>query len=165
MLMNKRYSIATLLVISGLLLASLIPGGPIETRDFSHINPLVLGLFNLFLTVLGLGALIVAFFQFRGRDLAGLSLFMGVSYLVVYSIDLLAVFPKTVSEMPLALFAIEVAGCVIALPLIALAYALSRSKEGITASEPFEFGHTSIIALALLSVVILAFATFSAMGL
>jgi len=162
--MNKRYSIATLLVISGLLLASLIPGGPIETRDFSHINPLVLGLFNLFLTALGLGSFVAAWFLFRGHNLAWLSLLMGAAYLLVYGIDLLAWFPKTASEMPPALFAIEVAGCVIALPLMVFACALRQSKEAPTASEHPNFGNVSITLLALLSVGILVFATLAAMG-
>ena len=45
---NIKYWISGLLILSSGLLVSLIPGGSIETRDFSHINPIILGAFNAF---------------------------------------------------------------------------------------------------------------------
>ena len=43
---NQQLWIAGLLVLSSVLLSVLVPGGPIETLSFSHINPIILGSFN-----------------------------------------------------------------------------------------------------------------------
>ena len=40
---DRRYTVSVLLIVSALLLSSLIPGGPVEHRDFSHIHPIILG--------------------------------------------------------------------------------------------------------------------------
>ncbi|MEL6930545.1 MAG: hypothetical protein AAFO95_18205, partial [Cyanobacteria bacterium J06600_6] len=45
-----KYGVPALLALSSGLLTSLVPGGLIETRSFAHINPLILGSFNTFLT-------------------------------------------------------------------------------------------------------------------
>jgi hypothetical protein len=58
------YSAPVLLLLSTLLFWTLIPGGPVETRRFSHLSPFILGSFNKFLAVLGLGSLVVVYFIF-----------------------------------------------------------------------------------------------------
>ena len=63
--MNQQKKVAVLLVVSSFLLAILVPGGPIETRSFSHISPLILGSFNTFLTLLGMLSLPLAYFVFN----------------------------------------------------------------------------------------------------
>lgn len=52
-----NYIIPALLIVSAVNLALMIPGGFVEMRDFSTYSSLVLGLFNTFLTILGLGSL------------------------------------------------------------------------------------------------------------
>ncbi|WP_035526735.1 hypothetical protein [Haliea salexigens] len=60
MKVDKRVRVlSVLLVLSGIALSSLVPGGPIENRDFSHIAPVVLLVFNIFLTALGLGSFLL----------------------------------------------------------------------------------------------------------
>lgn len=59
-IINDTNRIAILLYTSFLLLSSLIPGGPIETRSFSHIDSEVLLAFNTFLTLVALGSAITA---------------------------------------------------------------------------------------------------------
>lgn len=59
----NRYPIAILLALSTALLALLIPGGPIETRTFPHIDLYILILFNLFLTLLGIASAITSYFM------------------------------------------------------------------------------------------------------
>lgn len=60
---------AALLLLSAVLLGVLVPGGPIETRNFSHISPWILGSFNTFLTSLDLGSFVIAYLVFRKKKL------------------------------------------------------------------------------------------------
>ena len=111
-------TVASLLVLSAVLLGILVPGGPIETRSFSHISPLILGAFNTFLTVLGIGSLALAYFAVKGKRWAILAAaFCGISYFLVYALDLGMIFPVSPDKMPPALFAIEVAGLLVSFPL------------------------------------------------
>lgn len=116
---QHRYVVAGLLGLSALLLASLIPGGPIENRDFSHIHPLVLGTFNVFLTCLYLGSAVLAYYTFRGHRWAfRWALFAAIAFFSVYAIDLAQIFPQSPSPMSRALAFVEVLGMTIAVPLI-----------------------------------------------
>ena len=115
---HMGHTVAVLLVLSAVLLGILVPGGPIETRSFSHISPLILGAFNTFLTVLGIGSLALAYFAFKGKRWAALAAaFCGISYFLVYALDLGMIFPVSPDKMPPALFAIEVAGLLVSFPL------------------------------------------------
>ena len=67
MKIETRHETAFWLVVSVALLSSLIPGGPVENRDFSHIHPGVLGAFNVFLTTLDMGSVVLAYFAVRRR--------------------------------------------------------------------------------------------------
>ena len=58
-MISKRYWIAGLLALSAISLSLLVPGGPIETRSFSHINPIILASFNTFLTTLSILSLLL----------------------------------------------------------------------------------------------------------
>ncbi|TWT81349.1 hypothetical protein CA13_28010 [Planctomycetes bacterium CA13] len=53
--------LTTSLLLSFALLASLVPGGPIQFGDFSHFKPAVLASFNVFLTSLGIASVVAAF--------------------------------------------------------------------------------------------------------
>lgn len=46
-----------LLIVSAVNLTLMVPGGFIESRDFSHISSITLGAFNVFLTTLGMVSL------------------------------------------------------------------------------------------------------------
>lgn len=167
---SARNAAAGLLLLSALMLAVLVPGGPIETRDFSHIEPLVLGAFNAFLTALGLLSLLVPYFILKGsRTAFVISALCGTGYLIVYLLDLARIFPVSPVPMPVALWWIEVAGVLVSIPLIGIsiieagtsaAYADTTPNVG-----PFARAHAGLLAmLAVAGICIVVFATYSAMG-
>lgn len=177
MTLHTKHWVAGLLGFSGLALSLLVPGGPIETRSFSHINSLTLGAFNTFLTVLGLGSLLLIYFVLKSERWAFfVAAVCGLSYVGVYGLDLAQVFPVSPDAMPPALLAIEVLGTVISFPLIALSIQALRGlnpKISVASSLPSTDLSLSwktpqaliAISLAMISVGIIAFATRSAMGL
>ena len=85
MIVNIKYWISGLLILSSGLLGILVPGGSIETRDFSQIEPIILGTFNTFLTVLAIGSLLVVYFIFLEAKWAFMvAAICGFSYFMVY---------------------------------------------------------------------------------
>lgn len=163
MTQSKNIQVAIFLFISGLMLSSLVPGGPIENRDFSHINPAILLSFNVFLTFLGLGSfLLMAYVLKKGKYASVLSIIAGASYAVVYGIDLVGVFPKTPTPMSSALLWVELLGTLIAIPLIIAASHLKPQGES---AQRFgsSMSKSAWFAIAVVGLVIIMFATFSAM--
>lgn len=103
------------LILNALLLISLIPGGPIENRDFSHIPAIYLIAFNGVLTALGMSSLLVAPLASQNYNLiAKVSKIIALAYLAVYVLDLFAIFPQTQSSMPWPLLCVELLGCLAA---------------------------------------------------
>lgn len=160
------YAIAGLLILSLVLLGVLIPGGPIENRNFSHISPIILGLFNSFLTALGIASLPTAYFSIGGSDTALIiATVCGISYFLVYAFDLTKIFPVSPDKMPRALFLIEVVGLVVSIPLTFLPlYYLSIPKAGATETVISAGATNGILTLMLiLGAGIVIFATRAAM--
>lgn len=171
--MNGKYmnrGVSSLLVFSAVLLGILVPGGPIETRDFSHISPVILAAFNTFLTVLGIGSIAFAYFALKGKHWAVVaSLVCGISYFLVYALDLGKIFPVSPNEMPLALLVIEVVGLLVSLPLAYLSWrAIQMTMELGYANESgsaMNKKHVQVLAIAVLAGIgIIIFATLAAMG-
>jgi hypothetical protein len=160
--MSTSRAVSTLLLISALLLISLAPGGPIETRDFSHIPALVLGLFNAFLTVLGLGSLLLAWLVFKQRCRWYWPLLAGTGYFLVYGLDLFGIFPVSPTPMNQALWSIEVAGMIVALPLMTLAGFSLQLGEGERFQEQTPLA--AWLGAGLVGLAIVAFTTIAAMG-
>ncbi|MGV6815688.1 MAG: hypothetical protein ACWA44_00280 [Thiotrichales bacterium] len=162
-MIDIRHTNAFLLGVSAVLLISLIPGGPIENRDFSHHSPLILTSFNTFLTLLGMGSLLLIPVCLQGLRFAGtLSMTAGLSYFVVYIIDLVGLFPQTPSAMPLALFSIEVTGSLVALLLLWAGWHLRRSSEqNPQSTTPIPPWQTAL--LVFIGIALVIFATYSAM--
>lgn len=167
-----QYGAPALLALSSVLLTSLVPGGLIETRSFAHINPLILGGFNTFLTSLSLLSLLLTYFVWqRQRWAYVVSAIAGLSYFLVYVLDLGRLFPVSPDAMPPALFVIEVVGTIVSLPLMlvsAQGLRLSREQSGAPVGSN-SFARTKQAAIAvtitLLGIGIITFATRSAMGL
>lgn len=163
--MNTKKLISLLLILSAINLTFMIPGGFIESRDFSHINPLILGIFNMFLTVLGLLSLFLVYFINKQLKWAfKAALLCGLSYFTVYVIDLFKIFPQSPTIMPELLFILEMLGSVMAVPLIF--FSIKKIKEyknddvPITFSKPFYW----FVALAIvIGLCIIIFATQAAM--
>lgn len=167
-----KYFVSALLILSSGLLASLVPGGPIETRNFSHINPLILGTFNTFLTSLVIISLLIVYFIVKNMNWAFIaSVVLGVSYLLVYVLDLGTIFPVSPDSMPQTLLAIEILGTIVSLPLIFLSIQgaitiNSHNNEQVMGSKGYA---TMFVYLTFLMVFvgagIITFATKSAMGI
>ena len=112
------------------LLAMLIPGGPIENRDFSHLSPVVVWLFNSFLTALGFSSLIIAYFLFAERVWAyKISIFVGALYSILAALDLLKIFPKSPTPMNMLLFSFEMIIMLLGIVLILFAYKSLQTKS------------------------------------
>jgi hypothetical protein len=161
---RNSHILPILLLLSGLILSALVPGGPIENRDFSHINPAILLTFNVYLTILGLGSFILVAYVYKRGTFAGLlSMLAGVSYLVVYGVDLAGWFPKTPSPMSDALLWAEMVGLLLAIPMIRLSILLSRQGED-SARVVWGISRARLIALVFGATAIVTFATWSAMA-
>lgn len=168
---NIKNWISALLILSAGLLAILIPGGPVETRNFSHIDPLVLGTFNTFLTSLAMVSLSLVYFVLKNRKWAFIaSAICGLSYFLVYALDLGTIFPVSPDAMPQRLFIIEVLGAIVSLPLTVLSLP-EFVKSGKRGHETVKEGNFDVRRIAYFtfflifaSVGIITFATQSAMG-
>lgn len=145
------------LIVSACLLTTLIPGGPVENRDFSHIHPAILGLFNVFLTTLDLGSFVVAFFAFRGHRWAlGTAYYAAIAYFAVYAVDLAQIFPRSPTPMSFALAFIEVLGMTVAVPLMfsaRRALAQAPANVAVPVSKTRRLAVTTALVLAGLGIV------------
>ena len=166
MTFKHHHQTAFWLIVSVCLLSSLIPGGPIENRDFSHIHPGILGAFNVILTVLDLGSLVLAYFAFKQRPWALYMAFAAaVGFFVVYAIDLAQIFPRSPTPMSFALALVEVLGMTAAVPLMfAARRALAEASNSVTRSQNTAVRYATTAALAVVGIAIVWFATEAAMS-
>ena len=163
---KPHHQTAIWLIVSALLLSSLIPGGPIENRDFSHIHPGILGTFNLFLTVLDLGSFVVAYFAYRQRTWAIQAAFYAAcAYFTVYAVDLAQLFPRSPTPMSLPLALVEVLGMAAAVPLM-FASKAAQSSEQVDEQTitPRRYQYATTVTLVVLGITIIWFATDAAMS-
>ena len=166
MKLATHHQTAFWLVVSALLLSSLIPGGPIENRDFSHIHPMILGAFNFFLTGLDMGSFVLAYFVWQRQRWALHAAFIAaIAYFAVYAVDLAQLFPRSPTPMSFALALIEVLGMSVAVPL------MFSSRHGLReASRLSGEVHANAIryplriALLVIGVAVIWFATDAAMS-
>lgn len=161
---TSRLVITALLVASALNLALMVPGGFVETRDFSAYPALVLGAFNAFLTVLGLGSLVLAYFVTKtgkGHGWAGLA---GLAFVAVYLLDLGRIFPVPPNPMSTLLATLEWIGTALGGALVVSSVALRGMANTASSAEPI-LPMPIALGLVLVALIIVAFATKSAMGL
>lgn len=103
--------------------ATLVPGGPVETRDFSHLGGPVFWGFNVFLVSLGLVAVVSAVLMLRGSvSAAWPAVASGWAYIFVVLLDLGRVFPLSPDAMPLSLGLIEILDAILAGYIIVLGH-------------------------------------------
>ncbi|MEM1230883.1 MAG: hypothetical protein AAGI15_10120 [Pseudomonadota bacterium] len=156
------------LIVSAALLSSLIPGGPIENRDFSHIHPGILIAFNLFLTTLDIGSIVLAWFAVRQRQWALQGAFYAaIAYFAVYAVDLAQLFPRSETPMSFALALVEVLGMSAAVPLMFAsrnARAVLSGAEVSTGSATGGARYAVAVAFVALGLVVIWFATDAAMS-
>ena len=156
------------LIVSALLLSSLIPGGPIENRDFSHIHSSILGAFNVFLTALDLGSFVLAYFALKQRPWAlKTAFYAAMAYFAVYAVDLAQLFPRSPTPMSFYLALIEVLGMSVAIPLMFASRRASASDDAATDSRivlSSSNRYAVTVGLVVLGIVIVWFATDAAMS-
>ncbi|MDM5175846.1 hypothetical protein PO883_01345 [Massilia sp. DJPM01] len=125
-----RKLVAALTLVSVLLFSTMVPGGPIETRNFANIGEASVILFNIFLTALGIGSLALVYFLLKGgRWVAHATAIAGLGFAVVYALDLLSIFPVSLDPMPSLLQRREIIGMIISLALIGASLALARENS------------------------------------
>lgn len=118
----KRRAGYLLLVLVGTFV-TLVPGGPIETRDFSHLGGAVFWGFNAFLISLCLAAVASAVGLMRGAEWAPwTAIVVSWGYIFVVLLDLGHVFPVSPDPIPLTLGLIEILDAVLAAYVLALVH-------------------------------------------
>ena len=164
MQLKPHQQTALWLIVSAALLSSLIPGGPIENRDFSHIHPGILGAFNVFLTTLDLGSFVLAFFALKQRQWAlNTAFYAAVAYFAVYAVDLAQIFPRSPTPMSFYLALIEVLGMSAAVPLMFVSRAAQSIDTTAERSRPGSYRYAFIAVLLVIGVAVIWFATDAAM--
>jgi len=104
---NKLVAICLLLLIFSF--ATLVPGGPIENRDFSHLSPQVFWGFNAFLLGLGFVSLIVIFLAWQGKKSAfWTAIIVAWLFVGVFILDWSKVFPTSPDPMGFGLCLMEI---------------------------------------------------------
>lgn len=115
---DSRVGAITLLALL-LSFSSLVPGGPVENRDFSHLSPAAFNGFNAFLISLGIVGFVTAYFLWKARPWAHwLAIFVGWAFIVVIALDLGKVFPQSPDTTGFALGLIMILDAILALYLI-----------------------------------------------
>lgn len=159
-----------LLISSIALLSSLIPGGPIENRDFGHLGAILVLSFNMFLTGLILASTVaVVLIWKRSHFGGGLAFLCSVGFAGIYLLDLLQIFPTSPTPMSVALYYVEAIGLIAAGLLMAASQSLIVGKgDAGPPSAPtrsFSLPVPMMLMILAVSVGIIAFATISALGL
>jgi len=114
---------AKLLIVLVASFATLVPGGPVETRDFSALGGAVFWGFNLVLISLAVLAIASAIALLRGQTRAAWGAIAAAwGYIFVVLLDLGHVFPTTPDPIPLALGLIEILDLMLAAYVIALGH-------------------------------------------
>lgn len=159
--MTRLNLVCALLVLSALNLVLMVPGGFVETRTFPGYDVAVIAAFNIFLTCLGLGSLLLAYRIVRTGRIGVAPVLAGVSFVAVYVADLAVIFP--ISEVPMSalLETLEWIGTVLGLAL--LVTALQPAPAGETAAPARQgLPRGAVISLVVLALGIVTYATISA---
>lgn len=129
-----RPLVAMLLLMSAVVLALRMPGGPLETRHFTQLDPARLAAYKVFLTGLGAGSLVLTYFVFKGRRrVLSIAAACGSVYCLVYAFDVAGVFPRSREPVAMVLRALEWLGLGLAAPLSAAA--LRASSVALPAAD------------------------------
>lgn len=148
--------IAILLIVSAINLTLMVPGGFVEVRDFSAYPAVVLGLFNTFLTLLGLSSFIFAYLIFKHNSNFWIPAFLGICYGIVYIIDLAKIFPKSPKTMSTLLKRLEQLGTIFAILLTAMSL-----WQAFTKAHQYSNSNIAWSVLILLFIVAISIITFA----
>lgn len=118
--MTSTRLIALLIFLSAVNLVLMVPGGFVETRAFPGYSVAVLAAFNVFLTVLGLGSLVLAYWAYRFGRVGMSAPAFGAAFAAVYLLDLAHIFPISQVPMSAALYSLEWVGTILGLGTLVL---------------------------------------------
>ena len=122
--MNSLF-LSIIILLNVTLLAILVPGGPIENRDFSNLKGLIFWGFNAFLITLGMASFYAIYSALGGLSNTGLvTSILACAYILVYGLDLAGIFPKSPSKMSKSLMLIEIINLCMAIYLFILSIVL-----------------------------------------
>lgn len=122
--MNTVY-LSIIIFLNVTLLAILVPGGPIENRDFSALKGVVFWGFNVFLITLGLTSFYTIHAVLANNSTAILlTKSIATAYVIVYAIDLIGMFPKSPTKMSNTLMLFEIINLCIAVYLFIISFSL-----------------------------------------
>lgn len=154
-------ALCSLVILSAVNLALMIPGGFVETRTFPGYSVAVLAAFNIFLTGLGIGSLLLGYRIFRTGHAGITSILAGVAYVAVYVLDLAHIFPIAETPMSPMLATMEWIGTLLGLAVIAVGLRLAIVTDGsaVSGSTP---PRILLLTLGVVGFLIVVFATLSA---
>lgn len=159
--MTSTRPIAVLIFLSAANLVLMVPGGFVETRAFPGYSVAVLAAFNLFLTALGLGSLVLAYWAYRlGKVSAAVPIF-GVAFAAVYLLDLAHIFPISEVPMSAALYSLEWVGTVLGLATLVFGSRYVLTAQG-DAQATAQMPRWLVLGMVVLALAIVVFATVSA---
>ena len=155
------------LIVSIVLLALMVPGGPIETRSFAELIFVIAVGFNVFLTLLVITSIASIYFMFKKQkwayQLAGI---LGFAYMLVFVLDLGGIFPVSLDPMETPLLILESISLILGALLMLLSYkTISTVEENYwlgTFRIPNSFFFL-IILLLLIGAFVVYFATSAAL--
>lgn len=165
--MHYKNILCALLITNIVLLVSLIPGGPIETRTFATLSPTVIYSFNTFLTLLVCGSCLVLGGLYTNRYWAKVSsIGIGLAFVIIFALDLLHIFPVSEDSMPPVLFIIEVMSLFVGISLSGFSIAAIMHHEPVDNKRKFSSKKIRWFLLfsILFSLPIIYFASKAALG-
>jgi len=166
--MNYPKFTAWLLVALMALLVPMVPGGPIETRSFATVNSFLVMGFNIFLTLLMITSITTTYFMFKKQkwayQLVGI---LGLSFALVFILDLAEIFPVSPDPMETPLLVLEWISLLMGALLMFFSYKSLTVTGQSYWSGAFKLPRWLIISIALLlllGIYVVYFATTSALS-
>ena len=125
----KQLTLYTL-VVSLLTTSVMIPGGPVETRSFSDLVPVVALAFNIFITSVIVLGIVSAYGLFKNRKWAFQAVgLVGLAFVLIFFLDLAGIFPVSKDPMSPLLFVLEIIAFVQGVGMMVLSVATLKITE------------------------------------
>lgn len=132
----QRSQLSVCLGLNAILMTLMLPGGPVEIRDFSAYSATTLTLYRLFLSALITGTLLsisLCIKQYQGAG-AG-SIIAGICYLSAHALGLLDILLHSPNPATAILLTLELVACTAAISLILLGKKLVEHENSRTGAQ------------------------------
>ena len=146
----QRSQLSVCLGLNAILMTLMLPGGPVEIRNFSAYSTTTLTLYKLFLSALVTGTLLTIALcskQYQGAG-AG-SIISGICYLSVHAVGLLAIFLFSPNPATAILLTLELVACIAAISLIFLGKKLLHYEKSYAGAQNTLSAFQWLIVIAL----------------